>query len=260
MYPGKVVESLSWTFFPSAPELISCLQNASSGHLVQTYTLHSMLLLFLPPYKKNGYSCIARCLQNRVNSSLNQLGKTLNIGSQPCGGKVYPGCTSIHCIGEGRPIVLEGIRGSWLKSIFDDQLRLPAVETTIAWKCPKKPFRWCPNLHWKGSKNLSLFLAAHQQNFFFWGWLMIHISCIKCWYYLPKDLQITPSRWNNYRMEMPKWAFLPVAGNLSSFEPSGCLDNAHPKVVKISSWKILVHKLQKFSKFLERWSSEGRKH
>ena len=57
------------------------------------------------------------------------------------GEKVYPGCTSIHCIGEGRPIVLEGIRGSWLKSIFDDQLRLPAVETTIAWKCPKKPFR-----------------------------------------------------------------------------------------------------------------------
>ena len=133
-------ESGSWTFFPSAPELISCLQNASSGHLVQTYTLHSMLLLFLPPYMKNGYSCIARCLQNRVNSSLNQLGKALNIGSKPCGEKVYPGCTSIHCIGEGRPIVLEGIRGSWLKSIFDDQLRLPAVETTIAWNLPKKTF------------------------------------------------------------------------------------------------------------------------
>ena len=95
----------------------------------------------------NGYSCIARCLQNRVNSSLNQLGKALNIGSKPCGEKVYPGCTSIHCIGEGRPIVLEGIRGSWLKSIFDDQLRLPAVETTIAWKCPKKPFRQSPNVH-----------------------------------------------------------------------------------------------------------------
>ena len=38
------------------------------------------------------------------------------------------------------PIVMEGIRGSWLKSIFDDQLRLPAVETTISWKYSKVCF------------------------------------------------------------------------------------------------------------------------
>ena len=140
MYPGKVVES-------RAPEpFFRLLQNwspVSRTHQAAIWSKHTpftQCFSYSYPLIKNGYSCIARCLQNRVNSSLNQLGKALNIGSKPCGEKVYPGCTSIHCIGEGRPIVLEGIRGSWLKSIFDDQLRLPAVETTIAWKCPNGPF------------------------------------------------------------------------------------------------------------------------
>ena len=84
---GKVVGS-PWTFFPSAPELISCLQNASSGHLVQTYTLHSMLCLFLP-VKPDIYQ--TGWLQ------LNWMGKDIGC----CGGKVYPSCTSMHWKAEG---------------------------------------------------------------------------------------------------------------------------------------------------------------
>ena len=68
---ARKVEGSPWTFFPSAPELISCLQNASSSHLVQTYTLHSRL------YK-------TRYLPNFV-----------------CGRKVYPCRTSMHWKAEG---------------------------------------------------------------------------------------------------------------------------------------------------------------
>ena len=83
---GKVVGS-PWTFFPSAPELISCLQNASRGHLVQTYTLHSRLFFILLPWKKHIW--IFDCKGTIKTEKYTQLFK-----------KVYLGCTSLHWRGK----------------------------------------------------------------------------------------------------------------------------------------------------------------
>ena len=134
----------SQTFFPSGPELICCLQNASTGHLLRTYLLQWTFF----PKKRHFAPKLLFILCLLILSSLERIGleKTMlnrsgiNVISYDLShsGRVHPACTlpcskivdHIYCPESER------IRGAKI-NIWCPTLLSPVPGTTLSWPTPK---------------------------------------------------------------------------------------------------------------------------
>ena len=135
----------SQTFFPSGPELICCLQNASTGHLLRTYLLQWTFF----PKKRHFAPKLLFILCLLILSSMERIGleKTvlnrsgINVISYDLShsARVHPACTlpcskivdHIYCPESER------IRGAKI-NIWCPTLLSPVPGTTHTWPTPKK--------------------------------------------------------------------------------------------------------------------------
>ena len=145
----------SQTFFPSGPELICCLQNASTGHLLRTYLLQwtffskkrhfALKLLFtLCPLILSSLAIVGNSPIEWIGSEKTMLNRSeINVISYDLShsARVHPGCTlpcskivdHIYCPESER------IRGAKI-NIWCPTLLSPVPGTTLSWQTPKNMF------------------------------------------------------------------------------------------------------------------------